>query len=84
MAPCDWYVYIIKHMYCSKNSELKITLFLSNLSVNIKCQQRQHNVVGLFEKSCIFCPSETDRVHWSEINLMSFLCYIRNLVSDVR
>ena len=34
-------------MYCSKNSELKITLPLVNIIVTIECQECQHNAVVL-------------------------------------
>ena len=34
-------------MYCSKNSELKVTLLLVNIIKNAERQSNQHNAVGL-------------------------------------
>ena len=44
ISSCDWYVYIpfkydkIYDMYCSRNSELKITLLLVNSIVITECR----------------------------------------------
>ena len=37
---------IIKCMYYSENSELKITLLLLNIIVNTECQHSQNNAAG--------------------------------------
>ena len=51
-SPCDWLCAfnisdVIKCMYYSKNSELKITLLLVNIIVKAECQKSQNNAVEL-------------------------------------
>ena len=51
-SPCDWVcayniLDVIKCMYYSKNSELKIALLSVNIIVNTEYQHSQNSAVGL-------------------------------------